>query len=267
MTERNSQSEFHWFDAMNSYLPPPINVPLTVLPSHECHYLPGQVATIQAFMTEQIPAPVFEKLLDAGFRRSGTLIYQPVCHSCRECLPIRIPVGRFKPTKSQRRCAKLNADLLISNGTPQLTDEKLNLYNRYIDQWHATGGEVSQANDHAAVEAFLYNSPMQTLEFCYRTPSMKLVAVGIVDVTPRVLSSVYFYFDPAEQRRGLGNFGALVEIDYAREHSLPFYHLGYWIQSSAKMNYKSRFGPAEVLGTDRAWHPLAQPLADPSGME
>ena len=40
---------------------------------------------------------------------------------------------------------------------------------------------------------------------------------GARDRSDRALSSVYFYFDPDEHRRGLGTFGARYEIEHARQ--------------------------------------------------
>ncbi len=81
-----------------------------------------------------------------------------------------------------------------------------------------------------------------------------LVGVGIVDVCPRSLSTVYFYFDPAHGRRSLGVFSTLWEICYARRHGLAYYYLGYYIRDARTMNYKTRFRPNQRLGPDGTWH-------------
>jgi len=104
-------------------------------------------------------------------------------------------------------------------------------------------------------ERFLYESPVETIECCYRDAGGRLLAVGICDVCSRSLSSVYFYFDPDEKRRGLGTYGALYEIELARRTGIPWYYLGYWVQGCGAMEYKSRFRPYELLGTDGVWRP------------
>ena len=38
----------------------------------------------------------------------------------------------------------------------------------------------------------------------------------------------------------------------ARAAGLPYVYLGYWVEGSAKMGYKRRFGPLEIL-TRRGW--------------
>ena len=73
------------------------------------------------------------------------------------------------------------------------------------------------------------------------------------DVCRSSLSSVYFYYDPAEARRGLGTFGALYEIEAARRLGIPHYYLGYWIAGCGTMDYKAGFRPNEVLCPDGVW--------------
>jgi arginine-tRNA-protein transferase len=80
-----------------------------------------------------------------------------------------------------------------------------------------------------------------------------LLAVGICDMSPLSLSSVYFYFDPSESRRGLGTFGALREIAFTRQHQIPHYYLGYYVSGCGAMEYKAPFRPNEILCTDGIW--------------
>jgi len=239
-------------------LPPPVKVRLTTLPVHACNYLPGRVATTRAFRVDRMAAPVYQKFMDAGFRRSGTIVYQPVCEGCSACVPIRVPVDRFTPSKSQRRAVKHNSDLSISESNPALTDEKLDLYRRYVTGWHGKDG--TEAGDRASLEEFLYQSPVRTIEFCYRTPAGKLIGVGICDHCDQSLSSVYFYFDPAESKLSLGTFSAVHEIEWCRQAGVPYLYLGYWIAGCDTMQYKARFRPAEILQNDGIWRDLDEGL-------
>src|SRR5258708_26834742 len=100
-------------------------------------------------------------------------------------------------------------------------------------------------DDRVGFERFLYESPVESLEFCYREPGGRLLAVGICDVGPESLSSVYFYFDPIDAGRSLGTFGVLCEIELAVKLQLPPYYLGYWVPHCGAMEYKSAFRPNE----------------------
>lgn len=228
---------------------PPVAISLTVLPDVPCPYLPGRVETLRAVMASSIDGETYRAFMDAGFRRSGRMIYQPVCAGCRECVPIRVPVGAFCPSKSQRRAVGRNRDLRITADPPRLTDEKFALYARYVRDWHGRPEEA----DWGSLEQFLYDSPTQTVEFEYRTPDGRLIGVGICDVSSTSLSSVYFYFDPAEHKRALGTFSAIYEIDWARQQGMEHYYLGYWVRDCSAMNYKTNFRPYELLDEKGSW--------------
>jgi len=190
--------------------------------------------------------------MNAGFRRSGRLIYQPICCGCRSCVPIRVEVDQFVPSKSQRRRLRRNADISLAIDSPKTTDEKFALYSRYLQEWH---GEAAHSREE--FERFLYDSPVQTIEFTYRDSAGELLAVGICDVCASSLSSVYFYFDPSRASRSLGTYGVLCEIDYARSLGIPYYYLGYWVRGCRSMQYKSDFAPAQLLATDGSWQTCA----------
>ena len=62
---------------------------------------------------------------------------------------------------------------------------------------------------------------------------------------------VYSFYDPADADAGLGTYMILEHIAFARRIGLPHVYLGYWIDGSRKMAYKTRFKPQERLGPDR----------------
>jgi arginine-tRNA-protein transferase len=232
-------------------LPSPFVVPLTVTPAHPCSYLPDRDATTRAFRIRKMTGMQYQAFMDASFRRSGTVIYQPVCAGCRACESIRVPVAEYHPNKSQRRCMRKNADLSMQVSEPCPTEEKYAIYKNYQLKCHADG----ESTWDSYVE-FLYDSPVATLEFCYRDNRGRVLGVGICDVCEKSLSSVYFYYDVAEVRRGLGIYSALREIGFAVEWGIPYYYLGFRVQGCSKMQYKSNFQPAEILHSDGQWRVL-----------
>lgn len=228
---------------------------VSVFPDHPCPYLPPRTARIRAFEASSLAPDEYLKFMDAGFRRSGTFVYQPMCPGCRACRPIRIPVTRFEPGKSQRRCFRRNNDLLVTVDEPKPTQEKFGLYCRYLHDWHHRTEKESPRD----FVRFLYLSPVESIEFSYRDTSGRLLAVGLCDVGPNALSSVYFYFDPAYRSRGLGTYGALVEIEWARTRGISHYYLGYHVAGCAAMSYKASFRPHEFLDTDGVWRESRAP--------
>lgn len=233
-------------------LPVPYGIRTTDCPDHPCGYLRERTARMRAFATDAIPGPVYQDLMDAGFRRSGRLFYQPTCAGCRACLQIRVRAGEFVPSRSQRRWLKRNADLSVRLTRPEPTREKYEMFRRYLAERH--DGQMS--DDEETFRDFLYDSPTDTIESVFRDPTGKLVAAGILDASDRSLSSVYFYYDPDEAARRPGTYGALAEIDLCRRFGLPYYYLGYWVKGCGTMEYKAAFRPCEALHPDGVWREI-----------
>lgn len=88
----------------------------------------------------------------------------------------------------------------------------------------------------------------------------QLIAVGVVDVLPLCLSSVYLFYDPAYHHLSLGIYTALAEIEWVRRFQLThprcqYYYMGFTIVTCPKMVYKSTFKPPQLLCDVRAtWH-------------
>ena len=234
---------------------------MRVLPSRPCPYLSGRVETIRGFLCSEMHPAVYHAFMDRAFRRSGNFFYQPVCHGCRECTPIRVPTATFTPSKSQRRVWRRNAGVTVDvSPDARPTDEKYELYTRYQRERH--GDLIPAAEDRAAEYAhfadFLHAAVVDTIEFTYRDAATHaLLGVGIADIAPQSLSSVYFYYDPAaSRRRSLGVYSAMWEIGFAALEKVPYYYLGYWVRDCGTMRYKADFHPCELLGPDGVWRAM-----------
>jgi arginine-tRNA-protein transferase len=224
------------------------------LSGHPCAYLPRE-ATDEVWIAHRLEPEAYHDLMDAGFRRSGRIVYRPRCEGCRACIPIRVPVADFRPSKSQRRARNRNRDLVLRMGEPDLTPEKTALYARYLARKH---GREPEPDLEQSLREFLYESCVDTREIEYRDGAGKLVAVSIVDVCPRSMSSVYHFFDPGEARRSVGVASVVTEIELCRELGLPFYYLGFWVQGCPAMEYKANYRTCEVL-REGTWQPVAGP--------
>lgn len=217
---------------------------------HPCSYLDGRVArSIFVAPDLKLDAARYGTLLDLGFRRSGAYVYRPACSACRQCRPARVPVMQFTPDRAQRRCAKRNADLRLRIET-EFSAEHYELYRRYLRARHPGGG--MDPDDRAAFHSFLSSSWKATEILALRDAAGRLLAGAVVDRVPQGLSAVYTYFDPQDGARSLGTYAVLKEIERASALGLPYLYLGYWVPGSAKMDYKRRFRPLEIL-TPRGW--------------
>ena len=75
---------------------------------------------------------------------------------------------------------------------------------------------------------------------------------------------IYSFFDADHaEPPGLGNFIIMDHILRARAVGLPYVYLGYWVKGSARMAYKTRYRPIEVLGP-RGWARMPDEVAEPA---
>jgi arginine-tRNA-protein transferase len=189
-------------------------------------------------------ADIYELGLQRGYRRAGSHVYIPNCGQCRACVACRIPVRTFRMTRAQRRCLKRNADLQVEILPARYSEERFELYRRYLQWRHPNGGmDDAQTEDFSR---FLYTqwSPTRFVEF---RDKGKLLAVAVTDFCSTGLSSVYTFYEPDALDRGLGTLAILEQIRIAREFGLDHVYLGFWIAGHPKMDYKIRFRPIEVL--------------------
>lgn len=229
---------------------------------HPCSYLPDRASTI-VFVDPQftLDHQLYGNFVDQGFRRSGDLVYRPYCQSCAACVPVRIPVERFHPTRGQKRVWHKNRDITVSAVEPVFNAEHFDLYLRYQSARHA--GSSMDDPDPERYIGFLASRQADTVFYEMRAPQPsgppdspgRLLGVAIVDILPTGLSAVYTFFEPALGSRGLGVYGVLWQIAEAQRRGLPNLYLGYWIAETPKMAYKTQFHPLEALRNGR-WQTL-----------
>lgn len=224
-----------------------------------CPYLDGQVERkLFTALQGENAAELNDKLSQQGFRRSQNVLYRPSCQDCAACLSARIDVSKFKPTRSQRRTLNKNKGLSRRAISPWATDEQFELFRRYLDSRHATGGMADM--DLFEFAAMVEETPIRTrlIEYTETDPESgqdSLRAVGLTDVLADGLSMVYSFFEPSLQARSLGTFMILDHIEIAKSMDLPYVYLGYWVPGSEKMAYKAKFSGLEVF-SGGAWSPL-----------
>ena len=224
-------------------------------PPMPCPYLGGKV---ERHIFAEIAGPggvdAYDELARAGFRRSHRVAYRPACTGCRACVPVRVAAGLFKPSRSQRRVLRVNADLSPAILPPAATVEQFRLFQRYQQSRHGDGEMARMSFDD--YRGMVEETAVGTALGEFRDLEGRLMAACLFDRLGDGLSAVYSFFEPEASERGLGTHAVLWLIAQALAERRPHVYLGYWIADSRKMAYKARFKPLECL-SDGHWRPLA----------
>jgi len=219
-----------------------------------CPYIDGR--TERKLITEisgRNLGSFYSELSRAGFRRSHHLAYRPACGGCGSCLPVRVPVGSFKASRSLRRVLAANRDVVTAAEPARSAIDQYRVFARYQRSRHADSDMASMT--YGDYRAMIEDSPVPTFLLTMRRGDQSLLGACLADLLDDGLSAVYSYFDPAEAARSPGSLAILMLIEEARRRGLPYVYLGYWIGESRKMAYKVRFRPLEAL-TNAGWAPL-----------
>lgn len=217
-----------------------------VEPPRGCNYLPDRTASLEYRVMAGVGIAELEQMLLRGWRRQGPVYFRPACGACGECVSIRVPVDRFRPTRSQERARRRCARFRVVLDRPKVDDERLALY----AAWHAAR-ERDREWDPAPMDAEAYAA-----QFAFRHPAAwelslrdgeRLVALTLCDVTPRAWSAIFGFYSPEVARLSPGVAGVMLAVAMARDRGIPHVYLGYRVAGCPSMRYKAGFRPHELL--------------------
>jgi len=223
-----------------------------------CPYLYGRVErSIFTELAGSGAGRLYEVLLRSGFRRSHQVAFRPACPECTACVPVRVVVPEFEERDWMRRIRKANAALAAEERPARGTREQFALFRRYIGERHADGEMALM--DYDDYRNMVEDSPVDSAVVEFRDQGGALIAACLADKLSDGLSAVYSFFDPEEAWPSLGSYMILWLIGRAGERGLAHVYLGYWVEGSRKMSYKTRFRPLEALSSEgwRRFEPRA----------
>jgi arginine-tRNA-protein transferase len=232
-----------------------------IAPNHpedptECAYRPERQRQCRYFLAQDVSALELDRLLAKGWRKFGPYFFRPACADCQSCTPLRVDVEDFTASRSQKRIIKNGKHLDVQIGPLEFNERIFELYRQ-----HARSRFGMEDHD---LEDFLFSFYVPSCPGLQTSiyHNGDLIAVGWLDRGKTALSSVYFCFDPDYSHLNLGTFGALAELEYARQQGLPWYYLGYYIPGNRSTSYKDHFRPRQHYD----WHKKAwQTVNSPPG--
>ncbi len=214
----------------------------------DCSYLDArQAVSVFADPGATLTQSIYDRLSVMGFRRSGNDLYRPACPGCSACVPLRVPVP-YQRSHSQQRCWKRNQDLTVRVLPADFQPQHYDLFQRYLQARHATGGMTDSSEKQYMEFLASYWSETYFIEF---TLDETVLAVAVTDYLDDALSAVYTFFDPQQNRRSLGSYCILYQLALAEQLEKNHVYLGYWIEACQAMRYKTNFQPCEIFQNGR----------------
>ncbi|KAI9474596.1 Arginyl-tRNA--protein transferase 1 [Coemansia sp. RSA 990] len=232
----------------------------------------------------------YEQMINRGWRRSGSFLYlTDHSTSCCSYYPIRTHALTHQPRKTERRLLRRwhRMELLkdpASDSPGKLTcgkrlrivlepaafsEEKFLVFERYQKSVHDDDATRPGFRNFLCDSPLVYEQignrelphGLGSYHQCYYVDG-RLAAVGVIDILPSCISSVYLFYDPEYSALSLGTFSSLREIALVHQlhqttESIRFYYMGYYIPSCPKMTYKGQWRPAELLDlVSLKWIPI-----------
>jgi arginine-tRNA-protein transferase len=215
--------------------------------------LDGDIIFInEEFYTDRVAPEQLDTLLADGWRHFGTQFfrYSLGVHDAeiRRVIPLRVRLGDFSLSKSQRRVLRQNADLDVTIRPVEINDEASDLFQRHKLRFKF--GVPDSLHDFLSDDPA--NIPCEALEVAVHNHG-KLVAASYFDVAATSLSAVYGMFDPDLPSRSLGIFTMLKEIEYATSNGKKLYYQGYAYEGESFYDYKKRFRATERFDWKGNW--------------
>jgi arginine-tRNA-protein transferase len=214
-----------------------------------CPYLEGRISQMEHHVMLEVSPEESDALLERGYRHFGPVWFRPLCETCQACVSVRLDVRLFLPNRSQKRAWRAMQNLRPMIRTPGVDAQRLDLFHAWHKEREQTRSWLSETLDEQTYHLQFAFPSTTTRELAYFDDAAqgRLVMVGIYDETPRTISAIYCYHDPAYHHLSLGTGNIMTLVDMARRNGQRHLYLGYQVLDCPSLRYKARFGPQEIL--------------------
>ena len=93
-----------------------------------CPYLTGREKQYKFFYAIDLDYRQVDSLLEHGWRKFGPCFFRPSCPDCQLCIPLRVDVNQFSPSRSQKRTLKKGTDLRVEWGKLHYNERIFEIY-------------------------------------------------------------------------------------------------------------------------------------------
>lgn len=208
----------------------------------KCPYLENRIFISNNMIINIIDDEGIETLLGEGFRHFGSYFFRPECNVCNECQAIRVIVRNFTFTRSEKRVLNKNVGFTVNIIDQPVAD--MNYFNLYTEHKKKFGRGESESYENWESSFFSKFKHNQILEI---KDGDTLVGVTHLDITHKIVSAVYCYWNELYSSFSPGKFSILRGIQYALEKGADYYYLGYFIKDNMHMSYKINYKPNQIL--------------------
>jgi arginine-tRNA-protein transferase len=216
----------------------------------ECPYFTGRIARFEYFFATGLDGSELENLLSNGWRKFGIYYFRPDCEGCCECVPLRVPVDLFLPSKEQRRVYRKCRNIKVDLGKLALSNEVFEVYKEH------SLFRFGRESDYEDFCSTFYSVSCESLQSEYYLDE-RLVAVGFIDISEAAFSSCYFAYRKEVEKLSVGVYSVMREMEFAKNCGLKYYYLGYNVRNNHHMEYKQKFKPHETYDWAlKKWTPL-----------
>ena len=207
----------------------------------------------------------YQNLIDNGwYRRGGVKMFRLRENHTMDCCDweTRVSALEFDHTKSKnyrKVLRRMPDNICIKTSPAYFNQEAFDLYNSY----HVSKHDKAIKSEYSYSEHVVY-SPYRHQEgkggITYGTFHQeyylgdKLAAVGVIDVVPCGIVSVYMWYDNSKEvnRYSFGVYSAIKEIEYVctlakQNPDMKYYYLQGWNPNNKKLAYKADYTPVEFF--------------------